>query len=266
VGRISALDGYYTLNSRRVAVTLAVLALHVALIMMISHRPERLVDVADTTSIWLPISLEERTWEPVQIQKKPIPQTSQITPRHAAARAPKVDQPALAEASPDKNGSSGDAGATPAAAASKPAPPTDWYAEIEPSAQALEQHNNMSGRSFTVPKQPALSTAPQKAPCPYERCEPSWGESPGVFKPSLQSKAGRIETIPIPTTTRSNGSQNMADSESVLWVNNWCYNILVSPDPQRQGTYKCFVPLGGDYGSGRSVRPYGRQWACAITR
>ena len=99
-------------------------------------------------------------------------------------------------------------------------------------------------RSLAGPKHPAVSAVPQKPACPYEKCEPGWGENLGIFKPSLHSKAGRIEKIPNDMTTLPNGSQNMTGGESVLWINNWCYNILVSPDPQRRGMYKCFFPLG----------------------
>ena len=45
-------------------------------------------------------------------------------------------------------------------------------------------------------------------------------------------------------TTLPNGSQNMTGSEVVLWINNWCYNSLVSQDPQRRGMYKCVLPVG----------------------
>src|ERR1700738_5183416 len=58
------------------------------------------------------------------------------------------------------------------------------------------------------------------------------------------SKAGRIENIPNDMTTLSDGSQNMAGSEVIPWINNWCYTILVSPEPERRGMQKCFVPLG----------------------
>jgi hypothetical protein len=155
-------------------------------------------------------------------------------------------KPSLGESSRRENDTPGATVARHAGAASEPVLPVDWYAEIETGAHALEQHDNIESgwRSLAGQKQPAVSAVPQKPACPYEKCEPGWGENLGVFKPSLHSKAGRIEKIPNDMTTLPNGSQNMTGGESVLWINNWCYNILVSPDPQRRGMYKCFFPLG----------------------
>ena len=248
MARISALDGYYTLDRRRAAVMLAIVAAHVALIIAMSRSAKHPADVVGITLFSLPISPEDRIREPEHVQKPPISRASKIASRRAAV-APESAigqhvEPSLGESSPSENGILRDTGATHATAASEPVPPTDWYAEIETSAHALEQHDNIGRRSLAGPKQPAPGAAPQKPACPYERCEPSWGENPGVFKPSLHSKAGRIETVPTDMTTLPNGSQNMAGNESVLWINNWCYNILASPDPQRQGMYKCFFPLG----------------------
>jgi hypothetical protein len=36
----------------------------------------------------------------------------------------------------------------------------------------------------------------------------------------------------------------MNNGETILWINNWCYTVLVSPELQRQGMYKCVAPLG----------------------
>jgi hypothetical protein len=248
VGRISALESYSTLDLRRAAVTLAVVAAHIALIIVMSQGAGHPADVVNITIFSLPISPGDRMREPVHVQKRPISRPSKIPSRHAAvAPGPAIAQhvePSLGESLPRGNDAPGDTGTTHAAAASEPVPPIDWYAEIETSAHAPEQLDNIGRRSLVGPKQSALSAAAQKPACPYERCEPGWGENLGIFKPSLHSKAGRIDTIPGDSTTLPNGGPNRAASESVLWINNWCYNILVSPDPQRQGLYKCFFPLG----------------------
>jgi hypothetical protein len=247
VARISVLDEY-TLDLRRAAVTLVVVAAHVALIIVLLRSAGHSADVVDTTLFALPINPEDRPQEPVHVQRPPISRASQTAPRRAAvAPEPVTEQhaePSPGESSRSENDIPGDTAATHAGAASEPVPPIDWHAEIEKSAHALEQHDNISRHALAGPKQPALSAVPRKPACPYERCEPGWGDNPGIFDPSLHSKAGRIETIPANGTPSPNGSQNKAGSESILWINNWCYSILASPDPQRQGTAKCFFPLG----------------------
>jgi hypothetical protein len=249
VARVSVFDEY-TLDLRRATVTLAVVAAHVALIIVMLRSAGHSADVVDITLFSLPISQEDRLREPVHVQKPPILRASTTAPRRAAvAREPATEQhvePSLGESSRSENDTPGDTGATHAGAASEPVPPIDWYVEIETSAHALEQHDNIESgrRSLAGPKQPAVSAASQTPACPYEKCEPGWGENLGIFKPSLHSKAGRIERIPYDMTTLPNGSQNMTGGEAVLWINNWCYNILLSPDPQRRGMHKCVVPLG----------------------
>jgi hypothetical protein len=246
---MSGLD-QYILDLRKAAVTLAVVAAHVAVIIVMLRSAGHSADVVDITLFSLPISPDDRVREPVHVRKPPVARASESAHRRAAlAREPATEQhlePSLRESSRIESNTPGDAGATHAGVASEPVPPIDWYAEIETSANALEPHDNIERgrRSLAGPKLPALSAAPQKPTCPFEKCEPGWGENLGVFKQSLHSKAGRIETIPNDRTTLPNGSQNMAGSEAVLWINNWCYNILVSSDPQRRGMYKCFFPLG----------------------
>jgi hypothetical protein len=249
VARISALDEH-TLDLRRAAVTLAVVAAHVVLIMVMLRSAGHPADVVDITLFSLPINPEDRLREPVHVQKSPISWGSETAPRRAGvARESATEQhmrPSLRESSRSENDTPGDTVATHAGAPGEPVPAIDWYAEIESGSHALGQRDSMESgpRSLAGPKQAAVSAAPHKPACPYEKCEPGWGENPGIFKPSLHSKAGRIEKIPVDMTTLPNGSQNMADGESVLWINNWCYNVLVSPDPQRRGMYKCFFPLG----------------------
>ena len=249
MAHISALDER-TLDLRRAAVTLAVVAAHVALIMVMLRSAGHLADVVDITLFSLPISPGDRLREPVHVQKPPISRASETVPRRVAvAHEPATEQhmdPSLGESSRSEDDTPGDTVATHAGAASEPVPPIDWHAEIETSAHALKQHDNLESgrRSLAGSKQPALSAAPQKPGCPYEKCEPGWGENLGIFKPSLHSKAGRIEKIPNDMLTLPNGRLNMTGSEVVRWINNWCYNILVSQDRGRRGTYKCAVPLG----------------------
>jgi hypothetical protein len=182
-------------------------------------------DVVDITLFALPITPEDRPREPVHVQKPPISRASETAPRRAA----------VARES-----------AAHAGAASEPAPPIDWHAEIETSAHALEQHDSIESgrRSLAGPKLPALSAVPQKPACPYEQCEPGWGEDLGIFKPSLHSKAGRIEKIPSSKPITSDGSLDITGSELVLWINNRCYSVLVSADPLRRGEITCVASLG----------------------
>jgi hypothetical protein len=248
VTHISAFD-QYTLDLRRAAVTLAVVAAHVALIIVMLRSAGHSADVVDITLFALPINPEDRPREPVHVQKPPISRASETAPRRAAAaREPATEQrmdPSLGESSRSEDGTPGDTVATQAGPASEPVPPIDWHTEIETSAHALEQHDIESDqRLLAGPKQPALGAVSQKPACPYEKCEPGWGENLGVFKPSLHSKAGRIEKIPSDIPITSDGSLNITVDETILWINNRCYNILVSPDPKRRGMLKCFFPLG----------------------
>jgi hypothetical protein len=249
VARISAFDEY-TLDLRRAAVTLAVVAAHVALIIVMLRSAGHSADVVDITLFALPINPEDRPQEPVHVQKPPISRASETTPRRAAvAREPATEQhmdPSLGESSRSEDDTPGDTVATHAGAAREPVPPIDWHAEIETSARALEQRDTIESgrRSLAGPKQPALSAAPQKPACPYEKCEPGWGENLGIFKPSLHSKAGRIEKVPSDMPITSDGNLNITGDETILWINNRCYTIIVSLDPQRRGMYRCVAPLG----------------------
>jgi hypothetical protein len=249
VARISAFDEH-TLDLRRAAVTLAVVAAHVALIIVMLRSAGHSADVVDITLFALPISPEDRPQEPMHVQKPPISRASETALRRAAvAREPAAEQhmePLLRESSRGEDDTHGDTVATHAGAASEPVPPIDWHAEIETSAHALEQHDTIESgrRSLAGPKLPALSAVPQKPACPYEKCEPGWGENLGIFKPSLHSKAGRIEKVPSDMPITSDGNLNITGDETILWINNRCYTIIVSLDPQRRGMYRCVAPLG----------------------
>jgi hypothetical protein len=229
---------------------LTVVAAHVALVIVMLRSAGHLVDVVDITLFALPITPEDRPREPVHVQKPPISRASETAPRRAAvvresATEQHVEQP-LGESSRSENNTLGDTAAAHAGAASEPAPTVDWHAEIETSAHALEQHDSIESgrRSLAGPRQPALSAVPQKPACPYERCEPGWGENLGIFKPSLHSKAGRIEKIPSNNPITSDGSLDITGSELVLWINNRCYSVLVSADPLRRGEITCVGSLG----------------------
>ena len=65
MARISALDEH-TLDLRRVAVALAVVAAHVALVVVMLRSAGHSADVVDITLFALPITPEDRAREPVQ--------------------------------------------------------------------------------------------------------------------------------------------------------------------------------------------------------
>jgi hypothetical protein len=146
-----------------------------------------------------PFSQEDGPREPVHVQKPFIARASETAPRRAAvAREPATEQhmdPSPGESSRSEDGIPGATVATHTGPARESVPAIDWRAEIETSAHALEQHDNVETgrRSLSGPKQPALSAAPQKPACPYEKCEPHWGENLGIFKPvaTLQGRSDR---------------------------------------------------------------------------
>ena len=249
MARTSAFDEY-ALDLRRAAVMVAVVAAHVALVIVMLRSAGHSADVVDITLFALSITPEDRPREPVHVQKPPIWRAPETAPRRAAvARESATEQhvePSLGESSRSESNTLGDTAAAHAGAASEPAPPIDWHAEIETSAHALEQHDSIESgrRSLAGPKLPALSAVPQKPACPYEQCEPGWGEDLGIFKPSLHSKAGRIEKIPSSKPITSDGSLDITGSELVLWINNRCYSVLVSADPLRRGEITCVGSLG----------------------
>jgi hypothetical protein len=248
VSRISALDEY-ALDLRRAAVALAVVAAHVALVIVMLRSAGHSADVVDITLFALPITPEDRPREPVHVQKPPISRASGTAPgRAAVARESATEQhvePSLGEDSRSENDTLGDTVAAHVGAASEPVPPIDWYAEIETSAHTLEQHDSIESgrRSLAGPTQHALSASPKTPACPFERCEPGWGANLGVFE-SQHSKAGRIEKVPGNTPMTIDGSLDITGSDTVLWINNWCYSVLVSADRLRRGGIKCVAPLG----------------------
>ena len=218
MARTSAFDEY-ALDLRRAAVMVAVVAAHVALVIVMLRSAGHSADVVDITLFALPISPEDRLHEPVRAQKGLISPASEIVPRRAAvARGAAIEQPAkpsLRESPRSENDTLDDTVAAHAGAASKAAPPIDWYAEIEKSARTLEQRERIERgrRSLAGPNQAALSTYSQAPACPYERCEPGWGANSEIFE-SQHSKAGRIEKIPSDLPTTFDGSLNMNGDET----------------------------------------------------
>jgi len=248
MARISALDEY-ALDLRKAAVTLVVVAAHVALVIVMLRSAGHSADVVDITLFALPITPEDRPREPLHVQKPPISRASETAPRRAAvARESVAEQhvePSLVESSRSENNTLDDAASVQAGAASEPAPPIDWYAEIETSARALEQRARIERgrRSLAGPNQQALSASSKTPACPFERCEPGWGANLGIFE-SQHSKAGRIEQTPNNMPMTYDGRLDITGSDLVQWINNWCYSVLVSADHLRQGEIKCVAPLG----------------------
>jgi hypothetical protein len=249
VARISALDVECTLDLRRAAVMVAVVAAHAALVIVMLRSAGHSAEVVDITLFPLPISPEDRLREPVRAQKALISPASEIAPRRAAdARGSPTEQHAkssLRESARSENDTLDDTVAAHTGAASEAAPPIDWYAEIEKSARTLEERERIERgrRSLAGPNQPALSASRQAPACPYERCEPGWGANSGIFE-SQHSKAGRIEKKPSDLPMTFDGSVNTNGDETILWINDWCYSVIVSADLMRRGETKCVVPLG----------------------
>jgi hypothetical protein len=246
---ISASDDGYALDLRRAAVMVAVVAAHAALVIVMSRSAGHSPDVVDITLFALPIDPEDRPREPVHAQKLPTTQAPETVSRRAAvARKSSTEQraePPLRELPRSESDTLFDPVSSHAGGADEATPPIDWYAEIETSAHALElRHSIESGRrSLAGPNRPALSGSPQIPECPFERCEPGWEANLGIFE-SQHSKAGRIEKIPSDLPMTSNGSLNTNRDETILWLNNWCYSVIVSADYMRQGATKCIAPLG----------------------
>jgi hypothetical protein len=212
-------------------------ATHVALVIVMLRPVGRSAKVVDVTLFALPISGDERPQEPARLQKLPV---SLKTRRAAVARESATDQ--HVEPPRSEHDILNDTAAAPAR---EPAPPIDWHAEVETSVHALEERDRIESgrRSLAGPNYQALSASPQAPTCPFERCEPGWGANPGVFA-SPHSKAGRIEKIPGNSPITSAGSLDMTGDETILWINNWCYSVVVSGDRLRRGQTKCVAPLG----------------------
>jgi hypothetical protein len=195
VARISALDEH-TLDLRRVAVALAVVAAHVALVMVMLRSAGHSAAVVEITLFALPINPEDRRREPVPVQKPPVSRASEAASRRAAvAREPAIEQqmdPAFGESSRIEDGTPGDTSVTQAGAASEPVPPIDWHAEIETSAHALERHDNIARR----PESACVKRSHPETGVPVRKMRARLGCEPGNLQAVaiLQGRSDREDT------------------------------------------------------------------------
>ena len=232
MARIYGLDES-ALDLRRAAVTVAVVAAHVVLVMVMLRSAGHSADVVDITLFALPIIPEDRLRELVHVQKPLLSRAPGSAPRRAAVARESATEQHMESSL-----------AAHAGAASEPPPPIDWRAEIETSVHALEQHDRIESgrRSLAGPTQHALSASPRTPACPFERCEPGWGANLGVFE-SQHSKAGRIETLPSNRPITSDGALDVTGNQVIQWINNWCYNVLIAADRLSRGATRCVFPL-----------------------
>jgi hypothetical protein len=242
--------GGAVLELRRAAVMLAVVAAHVAVILVIWRGARSSAEALDITLFALPIMPEERPREPAPLQEPPVSRAAETIPRNApAARAsatvPAHAEPSLGELSRSDTEVPGNKVTVGAGSAIEPATPVDWYAEARTSADALERRDRIESerRSLDGPKQHPTSPRYVTPACVFEKCEPNWGSNSSIFK-SQHSKGGRIEKIPRDAQRTLQGLQKTPDGEVVHWFNNWCYQILVSADRSRRSMIFCGVPLG----------------------
>jgi hypothetical protein len=238
------------LELRRAAVMLAVVAAHVAVILVVWRGARSSAEALDITLFALPITPEDRLREPARLQEPPVSRAAETIPRNApAARAsatvPAHAEPSLGELSRSETEILGNKVTVGAGSAIEPAAPVDWYAEAKTSADALERDDRIERerRSLDGPKQHPPSPRYVTPACVFERCEPNWGSDSSIFE-SRHSKGGRIEKIPRDAQWTLHGLQKTPDGEVVHWFNNWCYQILVSADRSRRSMIFCGVPLG----------------------
>ena len=244
-------SGGAVLELRRAAVMLAVVAAHVAVIFVIWRGVRSSAEVLNITLVALPITPEGRPPEQVRLEKPLVSRAAGAIPRNApAARASATlaahAKPSRGELSRSETEVLDNEVAVGAGLAIEPAAPVDWYAEARTSADALEQRDRIERerRSLDGPKQPPPSPRYVRPACVYVKCEPNWGSDSSIFA-SQHSKAGRIEKIPDDMQKTLQGRQKTPiDVEVVHWINNWCYQILVSPDRSRRGMFWCGAPLG----------------------
>jgi hypothetical protein len=253
VARTSASDtewGGSTLELRRAAVTLAVVAAHAAVIFVMWRGAGNSAEVLNTTLIVLPITSEDRPREPARVSERLISRAAEVRPRDASAARASATAPPHVEGSLAEHARSGtevarNKIATGAGSPSEPAAPVDWYAEARASADALEQGESIERerRSLAGPKQHPSSARHLTPACPFEKCEPNWGADFDIFE-SQHTKRGRIEKIPDDIQRTPDGTQKTPEGEVILWINNWCYETLVTGNKLHRGAPKCFVPLG----------------------
>lgn len=233
------------LERRRAAVTLAVVAAHVTLIVVMWRSTGHVAEVVQITFFTLPITLADRPRELAHEEKQPISRTAEHVPRDAsAARAP-------ATASPHVEARFGESSRTEPldnkveARAGMPAALVDWRAEVTASAEALAQRDSIESqrRSLAGPKQGPSSVSRPTPACPYEECEPDWKPDVGMFE-SQHSRRGRIQKIPDTMQNPPGSPQNTPEGEVIRWINSWCYFTLVTANPLHRRLIRCAVPIG----------------------
>jgi len=225
---------------RRVLAAVVVIATHVALIFVMGRSTRHVGEVIDVMLLSsLPITPEE---QPTKALPVPPSETKETSARRTVSVTPASTAPASADArsSADaarQNSPTSDEAQSelarehaPEPAADTPKAPIDWYAEAHSTAGALDQRDraNRERRSLDRPNGSALVGPPRKPPCPFEKCEPGWGNAPSVFD-STATKAGRIEKT--------------FDGEVIRWISNRCYQILVTPNILHRAMTRCVTPL-----------------------
>ena len=211
------------LELRRIGVGVVIVAAHVALIVVLSRGTRRAAEVLEITFFPLPITLDDRPKPaPVSVTPQPEPGLRRDAP---IERTPVTPAPEIAAPSePDEP--------------DEPAPSIDWNAQIQASAAALQKRADTEREqySFTSPRAPAaMSPKHVKPPCPFEKCEPTWGADFSVFG-DQSAKKGRIEKTP--------------DGELIRWTSESCYQILITDNIMHRAMTKCIKPLRKDAARG----------------
>jgi hypothetical protein len=223
---------------RRAVVVLAVVAAHVALILVIGRGARPVAEVVEVVFFPLPIMSEGSAHQPLAADEPKLARASAST---RSRGKPRPQEPPRNEAASDASAPDISAADVPAsdtfvpgtsgAASSAPAARIDWYAEARASAGVLEQRdrNARDRRSLAGPAQPPMAGPRHGKPaCPFEKCEPTYGTGFSIFE-SQNTKAGRIEKTP--------------DGEVIRWTSNRCFQILITPNLMHRGMTKCVMPL-----------------------
>jgi hypothetical protein len=218
--RVETVSRGGALDVRRPIVVLAVLAAHVALLVLIG-RATRQASRESVEVAWIPLAITDApTREDATLSTLTIPEP--VTPR---ARPLSVSLP---RSEPQED--------IPSASPISPAVPrtdVDWFAEARSTAQALDDkaRRERARRRLDGPSAPGLTADRHGRPaCPFEKCEDGWGEGFSVFK-DYESRKGRIEKV--------------GDGEVIRWTSDRCYQILVTPNLLHRGMTRCIAPLDG---------------------
>lgn len=220
--RFVTTSGTRSQDLRRVAVGLVVVATHVVLVFVMGKGARHSPAVVEITFFPLPITPEvEQTRPPPAVEELPRsrPAKAPITSRKSDAR-PRTETPVSS--------------APITLAPEEPIAPIDWNAQIQASAEALQKRAALERErnSFTGPRKPDSMTLRRvKPPCPFEKCEPTWGADFSVFE-SRTAKAGRVE-------------KNF-EGELIRWTSEHCYQILATDNIMHKAMTKCQTPLRKD--------------------